>query len=92
MKYTPNVVITIIEGALDTGRIPVDNAILLRCNVDANPHVLTYQWYINDEMVIGATLSELVSTFCHHSSDTQSHEGDHKTPHFCNACLRMCDK
>lgn len=54
--------IAIVEGALDTGRIPVDNAIRLKCNADANPSELTYQWYINDEMIIGATSSELVST------------------------------
>lgn len=64
VKYAPKVVITIIEGALDTGRIPIDNAVRLRCNADANPRDLTYQWYINDEMIIGATLSELVSTLC----------------------------
>lgn len=53
--------ITIIEGALDTGRIPVDNAIRLKCGTDANPDEITYQWYINDEMIIGATNSELVT-------------------------------
>lgn len=63
MKYAPKVLITIIEGALDTGRIPVDNAIRLRCNADANPNDLTYQWYINDAMIIGATLNEMVSAF-----------------------------
>lgn len=54
-------VITIIEGALDTGRIPIDNAIRLKCVADANPNEITYQWYINDEMFIGATSSELVT-------------------------------
>lgn len=53
--------ITIIEGALDTGRIPVDNAIRLKCVADANPNEITYQWYIKDEMIIGATSSELVT-------------------------------
>lgn len=62
VKYAPKVSISIIEGALDTGRIPVDNAIRLKCNADAHPNHLTYQWYINDEMRIGATLSELVTT------------------------------
>lgn len=65
MKYAPKVVITIVEGALDTGRIPVDNAVRLRCNVDAHPNQLTYQWYINDEMVMDATISELVTAFYH---------------------------
>ena len=62
VKYAPKVVITIVEGALDTGRIPVDNAIRLRCGADAHPNELTYQWYIKDEMIIGATFSELVTT------------------------------
>lgn len=53
--------IAIIEGALDTGRIPVDNAIRLKCVADANPDEITYQWYIKDEMIIDATNSELVT-------------------------------
>lgn len=63
MKYAPKVSVSIIEGALDTGRIPVDNAIKLRCITDANPNNnLTYQWYVNDEMIVDATFSELVRT------------------------------
>lgn len=61
VKYAPKVVITIVEGALDTGRIPIDNSIRLRCNADANPSELTYQWYINDEMIIDATFIDLVT-------------------------------
>lgn len=61
VKYAPKVVITIIEGALDTGRIPIDNAVRLKCVADANPNEITYQWYIKDEMIIGATSSELVT-------------------------------
>lgn len=60
VKYAPKVVITTVEGALDTGRIPIGNSIRLRCNADANPNELTYQWYINDEMIIDATFSDLV--------------------------------
>lgn len=66
VKYAPKVVIRIVEGALDTGRIPVDNSIRLRCNADAHPNELTYQWYINDEMIIDATFSELVTTTLYH--------------------------
>lgn len=62
MKYAPKVSVAIIEGALDTGRIPVDNSIKLKCDVDANPNNnLTFQWYINDEMIADATYSELVN-------------------------------
>lgn len=70
MKYAPKVTVSIVEGALDTGRIPIDNAIRLRCNADAHPNVLTYQWYINDEMLIDATLSDLVKLLIilYHSS------------------------
>lgn len=55
--------ISIVEGALDTGRIPIDNAIRMRCIVDAHPNDVTYQWYMNDEMLIGATFSDLVTIF-----------------------------
>lgn len=61
MKYAPKVHIIFVDGALDTGRIPVDNAVRLRCVADAYPNELTYQWYINDSMIIDATFSDLVS-------------------------------
>ncbi|XP_031627812.1 irregular chiasm C-roughest protein-like isoform X2 [Contarinia nasturtii] len=59
VKYAPKVRIVFVDGALDTGRIPVDNAVRLRCKADAYPNELTYQWYINDSMVIDATFSDL---------------------------------
>lgn len=63
VKYAPKVTVTIVEGALDTGRIPIENAVRLRCETDANPNEITYQWYINHEMIANANLNELVSGF-----------------------------
>lgn len=63
VKYAPKVIVKTVEGALDTGRIPIENTIRLRCETDANPNDITYQWYINDEMIVDATLNELVSGF-----------------------------
>lgn len=54
-------IVSIIAGALDTGRIPEGKSVRLLCSVDANPMDVAYQWYVNDELVIGATLNELVS-------------------------------
>lgn len=63
VKYAPKVLVTVIEGALDTGRIPEGNSIKLHCKADANPQKVTYRWYINDDIVVDATLNELVSYF-----------------------------
>lgn len=65
VKYAPKVRVDIIEGALDTGRIPIDNTVRLRCETDANPNEITYQWYINDEMIPDAIYIELVSSKSH---------------------------
>lgn len=51
---------TIVEGALDTGRIPEGNSIKLLCTSNANPSDVAYQWYMNDEQIVDATLNELV--------------------------------
>lgn len=51
---------TIVEGALDTGRIPEGNSIKLLCISNAHPSDVAYQWYMNDEQIVDATLNELV--------------------------------
>lgn len=66
VKYAPKVTIMIVEGALDTGRIPINNAVRLRCETDANPNEITYQWYMNDEMIVDAKHNELVSGFLYY--------------------------
>ena len=60
MKYAPKVQITIIEGALDTGRIPEGNIVSFLCTADANPNNLTYRWYINDDAYAHETSKTLV--------------------------------
>lgn len=63
VKYAPKVTVSIVEGALDTGQIPIENAVRLRCETDANPNEITYQWYINEEMIVDAKFNEFVSGF-----------------------------
>lgn len=61
MKYAPKVRVTIAEGADESGYIPIDSTVRLRCETDANPNEITYQWFVNDEMVPDANDFELVS-------------------------------
>lgn len=60
VKYAPKLAVTIVEGALDTGRIPEGNSIKLLCTSNANPSDVTFQWYMNDDLIADATLNELV--------------------------------
>lgn len=62
MKYAPKVIVSIVEGALDTGRIPEGNIVSLLCQADANPSDITYRWYINDEQIDGQT-AHVVTVF-----------------------------
>lgn len=64
--------VVLAEGALDTGRIPEGNTIKFWCNADANPNDVTYRWFLNDEVVIDATLNQLVSKIDSPSSKTYS--------------------
>lgn len=61
MKYAPKVVVLLEDGALDTGRIPEGNTVKFWCNADANPQDITYRWFMNDEVIVEATLNQLVS-------------------------------
>lgn len=66
VKYAPKVRVVIVAGADENGRIPIDSTIRLRCETDANPNEITYQWYVNDEMAPEATDIELVSVDISH--------------------------
>lgn len=61
VKYAPKVVVVVEEGALDTGRIPEGNTVTFWCNADANPNDMSYRWFMNDEVIVDATLNQLVS-------------------------------
>lgn len=65
VKYAPKLAVTIVEGALDTGRIPEGNSIKLLCTSNANPSDVAFQWYMNDEQIVDATLNELVISRAH---------------------------
>lgn len=41
----------LVDGALDTGRIPEGNIVSFMCEADANPNELTYRWFLNDEVM-----------------------------------------
>lgn len=62
VKYAPKVIVSIVDGALDTGRIPEGNIVSLLCQADANPSDINYRWYINDEQIDGQT-SHTVTLF-----------------------------
>lgn len=61
VKYAPKVRVAVVDGADESGYIPIDSTVRLRCETDANPNEITYQWFVNDEMVPGADDVELVS-------------------------------
>lgn len=43
--------VLLLDGALDTGRIPEGNIVSFMCEADANPSELTYRWFLNDEVM-----------------------------------------
>lgn len=62
MKYAPKVIVSIVEGALDTSRIPEGNIVSLLCQADANPSEINFRWYINDEIIDSQT-NNIVTIF-----------------------------
>ena len=60
VKYAPKVSVSVIGGALSGGRIPEGAEVRLSCRADANPHELTYKWFINDELVVGDYTTEMI--------------------------------
>lgn len=61
VQYAPKVIVSVVNGALESGQIPNGNTIDVLCAVDANPDVVTYRWYLNDEQVPDQTGRMLVS-------------------------------
>lgn len=61
VQYAPKVVVSVVNGALETGQIPDGNTIDVLCAVDANPDVVTYRWFLNDEQIPDQTNRVLVS-------------------------------
>lgn len=53
--------VSIVNGALDTGQIPEGSNIDVMCSVDANPDAITYRWYLNDEQLPDQSSRILVS-------------------------------
>lgn len=51
VEYAPKVQVLLVDGALDTGRIPEGNIVSFMCEADANPNELTYRWFLNDEAI-----------------------------------------
>lgn len=51
MEYAPKLQVLLVDGALDTGRIPEGNIVSFMCEADANPNELTYRWFLNDEVM-----------------------------------------
>lgn len=61
VQYAPKVVVSVVNGALETGQIPDGNTIDVLCAVDANPDVVTYRWFLNEEQLPDQTNRVLVS-------------------------------
>ncbi|KAG4072903.1 hypothetical protein HA402_006583 [Bradysia odoriphaga] len=51
IEFAPKVQVLLVDGALDTGRIPEGNIVSFMCEADANPNELTYRWFLNDEVM-----------------------------------------
>lgn len=49
VQYAPKVVVSVVNGALDSGQIPDGSTIDAMCVVDANPADVSYKWFLNDE-------------------------------------------
>jgi len=52
-----------VGGALAGGKIPEGAEVILSCQADANPHELSYRWFINDELMTGDFTTKMVSFF-----------------------------
>ena len=51
VEFAPKVQVLLVDGSLDTGRIPEGNIVSFMCEADANPSELTYRWFLNDEVM-----------------------------------------
>ncbi|KAH8291688.1 hypothetical protein KR018_005602 [Drosophila ironensis] len=61
VKYAPKVTVSVVGGALAGGKIPEGAEVILSCQADANPHELSYRWFINDELMTGDFTTKMVS-------------------------------
>ncbi|XP_017112772.1 irregular chiasm C-roughest protein [Drosophila elegans] len=60
VKYAPKVTISVVGGALAGGKIPEGAEVILSCQADANPHELSYRWFINDELMPGDFTTKMI--------------------------------
>jgi len=60
VKYAPKVTVSVLEGAVSSGRIPEGSDVRLFCHADANPPDLTYKWFLDDEPIQPGATTELV--------------------------------
>ncbi|KAH8409132.1 hypothetical protein KR009_008502 [Drosophila setifemur] len=61
VKYAPKVTVSVVGGALAGGKIPEGAEVILSCQADANPHEVSYRWFINDELMTGDFTTKMVS-------------------------------
>ncbi|XP_013178520.1 PREDICTED: irregular chiasm C-roughest protein-like isoform X2 [Papilio xuthus] len=59
VKYAPKVTVTLKSETVQ-GRIPEGSEARVGCSVDANPPAQVYQWYINNNPVIGDYTDEMI--------------------------------
>ncbi|XP_017009136.2 irregular chiasm C-roughest protein [Drosophila takahashii] len=70
VKYAPKVSVSVVGGALAGGKIPEGAEVILSCQADANPHELSYRWFINDELMTGDFTTKMII----HNVSRQYHE------------------
>ncbi|XP_017018141.1 irregular chiasm C-roughest protein [Drosophila kikkawai] len=74
VKYAPKVTVSVVGGALAGGKIPEGAEVILSCQADANPHELSYRWFINDELMTGDFTTKMII----HNVTRQYHEANVK--------------
>ncbi|XP_017054972.1 irregular chiasm C-roughest protein [Drosophila ficusphila] len=60
VKYAPKVAVSVVGGALAGGKIPEGAEVILSCQADANPHELSYRWFVNDELMAGDFTTKMI--------------------------------
>ncbi|XP_039499574.1 irregular chiasm C-roughest protein [Drosophila santomea] len=74
VKYAPKVSVSVVGGALAGGKIPEGAEVILSCQADANPHELSYRWFINDELMTGDFTTKMII----HNVSRQYHDASVK--------------
>ena len=62
VKYAPKINISVVSRGINK-KIPEGSEARVRCSVDANPPAQLYEWYINNNPVVGDYTDEMVSSF-----------------------------